>query len=147
MSRRLGIIIGIVLVAVGLVSLGYVGYILFGGPTGDAKETASDFYLKQSEDVDTSVETGLGPHSVVVTGILHPIRGAVTDWACSKQVWDWGDGELTRNDTCTPLYNDQILEFPSGHVYKAAGTYLVRLYVQDEKNVTFQSDELEVTAP
>lgn len=132
---------------IGLASLGYVGYILFGGPTGDAKQVTSDFYLKQSDLVDTNPGTGLGQHAVVVTGVLHPPKGKTTDWACAKQAWDWGDGQIISNATCTALYTDQILEFPSGHVYATAGKYTVRLYVQNDSNTTLQSDTLEVRTP
>lgn len=143
MNRRLATIIGIGLVVIGLAALGYFGYVIFGGATGDAGTEVSRFYLKQS----AGVENTEGQHRVVVTGILSPEDGTPRDWSCAVRAWEWGDGNVTRDAECTALYNDNFVEFPSGYAYQAAGTYTVKLYVQDEGGTIYASDELQVTAP
>lgn len=128
---------------VGLAALGYFGYVIFGGPTGDAGTEISRFYLKQS----TGVVNQEGEHRVVVTGVLSPEDGTPRDWSCAVRAWDWGDGNITRDPECSALYNDNFVEFPAGYTYQEAGTYTVKLYAQGKGGTIYASDELEVVAP
>lgn len=143
MNRRLAISIGIALIVIGLGALIYFGYVLFGGSSGDAKIEVSRFYLKQSQ----SVENPTGQHMVVVTGVLSPEEGTPMDWSCAVRAWDWGDGTVIRDEECSALYNDNIVEFPSGYDYAESGTYSVKLYAQLAGGTVVASDELEVVAP
>jgi len=143
MNRRIAIIIGIVLIVFGLITLGYFGYVLFGGETGDAKTEISRFYLKKSENVENPIK----PHMVVVTGVLSPEDGTPREWSCAVRAWDWGDGTVTKDEECSALYNDSFVEFPSGYAYSEAGTYKVKLYAQQDGGTVVASDELEVVVP
>ncbi|MEK7539893.1 MAG: hypothetical protein AAB558_01465 [Patescibacteria group bacterium] len=143
MNRRLAIIIGVALIVIGLGALGYFGYVIFGGSTGDANTEISRFYLKQSQ----SVENPTGQHMVVVTGVLSPEEGTPADWSCAVRAWDWGDGTVIRDEGCSALYNDSVVEFPSGYTYTESGTYTVKLYAQLAGGTIYASDELEVVAP
>lgn len=143
MNRRVAIIIGAVLVLIGLASLGYTGYVLFGGAVGDSKTASSQFYLEQAKEIDPADEQR---HVVVVYGTLTPPADKPSAWACAKRVWDWGDGVLTRQSDCTMWVSEAGVVFTGDHAYTAAGKYTVKLYLQNEKGVTYQSTTLEVRA-
>lgn len=132
------------MIVCGLAALGYVGYTLFGGPVGDAKINNSQFYLEQASDINPPEADR---HVVVVYGTLTPPNDRPSSWACTKRVWDWGDGQLTRQDDCTAWSTDVDVVFTADHVYAEAGQYLITLYVQNDRGQTYQSDELKVQAP
>lgn len=139
MNRRLAISIGVGLIILGLASLGYVGYLLFGGTkTGDTASTS--FFSIESVPLDDTAPA----NAAVVVAKFSPPAGDVNDWACGVRAWDWGDGQVTRDNVCSPFVESGTLEFPADHQYSGSGTYTVRVYIRNEQGDAYQSDELEL---
>lgn len=109
--------------AVVLALVGFLGRagLAEAGDAGNAK--------KPRLDMRASPRMAFTPASVLVVAELKG-GGDHEDYYCPGLEWDWGDGNLSSQESdCEPFQEGSTVErrFTARHAYRAAGSYNVRL--------------------
>ena len=99
------------------------------GGVGPAEAGDAGNAKKPRLDLRASPRMAFSPVSVLVVAELKG-GGDHEDYYCPGLEWDWGDGNLSSQESdCEPFQDGSTVErrFTARHAYRAAGNYSVRL--------------------